>query len=226
MLADQPAPSQANGATTPEAQIAQAVTTANESSVLARQGVVKFRPECPPRELVEQLLDAAVQAPNHHLSQPWRFCVMTGKAREDLGEVLAGRLREKIAAGRASAPSPESALDTERKKPLRAPVVIMVARRGTDHPKAMQVEDLASVAAAAQNIILAAPAVGLGAYWRTGDAAYDPVVKEHFGLKPDDDIVGFLYVGYAESTRPTLARARGTEKAEWRGWDDTPTAAR
>lgn len=188
-------------------------------SVLDRPSVVKFRPECPPRGLLERVLGAAVLAPNHYLNQPWRFCVLAGAAREEFGEVLAERLRDKMALGGPTPPDTEAALDAERKKPLRAPVLIMVAAARTDHPKAMVVEDIAAAAAAAQNIILAAPALGLGAYWRTGDAAYDPKVKAYFGLRPDDDIIGFLYVGYPEVTRAPLARVPSHEKSEWRGWD-------
>jgi nitroreductase len=181
-----------------------------------RQGVLKFRPECPPRETIERLLDEAVQAPNHHLNQPWRFVVMAGKAREALGEAFAERQRKKVAG--APAGDVEKILQAERAKPLRAPVVIAVAATRTDHPKAMQVEDLAATAAAAQTILLAAPSFGLGAYWRTGDAAYDPDIKAHLGLKPEDDIVGFIYVGYPDGVRPVGPRVPAGDKAEWRGW--------
>lgn len=195
-----------------------ASTPTAATSVLARAAVAKFWPECPPRELIERLLGAAVLAPNHHLNQPWRFCVLAGRAREEFGEVLAERLRKKMTLGGAAPPDMEDALEAERKKPLRAPVVIMVAAARTDHPKAMVVEDIAATAAAAQNIIVAAPLVGLGAYWRTGDAAYDPDVKAYFGLRADDDIIGFLYVGYPEVTRAPMARVPAREKSEWRGW--------
>jgi nitroreductase len=60
--------------------------------------------------------------------------------------------------------------------------------------------------------------LGLGAYWRTGDAAYDPGVKAHLGLKPEDDLVGFIYVGYPEGLRPVAPRVSAADKTDWRGW--------
>jgi nitroreductase len=56
-------------------------------------------------------------------------------------------------------------------------------------------EQFASAAAAAENIMLAARALGFGAMWKTGAPAYDATVKQALGLDPDNDIVGFLYVG-------------------------------
>ena len=183
-----------------------------------RQGVLKFRTERPPRELVERILDEAVQAPNHYLNQPWRFVVLAGPAREALGKAFAERHRKQMAG--TDAAQVEQALQADRAKPLRAPVLIAVAAARTDNPKALRLEDIAATAAAAQNILLAASAYGLGAYWRTGDDAYDPDVKAHLGLKPDDDVVGFLYLGYPDGTRPTSPRASAAEKTEWRGWEE------
>src|SRR5262245_34505479 len=135
--------------------------------IMNRVSVTRLQPEEPPRELIERLLSTAVMAPNHHLNQPWRFIVLTGQAREALGEVLAQRMRALEAD-----PDSTEALgrqQAERQKPLRAPVVVFVAAVADDHPRAMEIENVAASAACAEHILLAAPALGLGAFWRTGD---------------------------------------------------------
>jgi nitroreductase len=76
------------------------------------------------------------------------------------------------------------------------------------------------VAAGVQNLLLGAHALGLGAYWRTGDAAYDPRVKAFFGLGPQDHLVGFVYLGYPAEPPKPVTRTPAAELVEWRGWDD------
>src|SRR5512138_3738370 len=86
-----------------------------------RHSIKKVRQDPVPRDLIERLLDAAVQAPNHYKVRPWRFVVLTGEGRNRLGEAMAASQREH---------HPEfaqAAFDKTRALPLRAPVVIAVA---------------------------------------------------------------------------------------------------
>lgn len=145
-----------------------------------------------PRETVEKLLSAAVQAPNHYRNRPWHFFVLSGAARERLGEAMAKALLSRH--GDAS----EGELMAERAKPLRAPVVIVAASDSPDQPKVLDVENICATAAAVENLLLAAHALGLGGMWRTGPAAYDETVKAFFGLRPEQHIVGFIYLGYPD----------------------------
>ena len=90
-------------------------------AIHTRYSAGKLKPDRVPRELIEQLLAAAVQAPNHYKVRPWRFVVLTGAGREKLGEAMAQSTR-------ASKPdATEEDLQKDRVKPLRAPVVIAVA---------------------------------------------------------------------------------------------------
>jgi nitroreductase len=161
-------------------------------NILSRHSWTKVRPVTVPRELIEKLLTAAVQAPNHHRNRPWRFFVMTGEARVRLGEAMAQALKQR------ESDSSEADLEMERAKPLRAPVVIAVGSDRPSEPRVLDVENLAATAAAVENLLLAAHASGLGAIWRTGAAAYDPAVKAFFGLTSDQHLVGFIYIGYPE----------------------------
>jgi nitroreductase len=187
-------------------------------SIAARRSLGKMRPEAPPRELVERVLQAAVHAANHHDTQPWRFFVLTGEARAQFGEVLAGALLARLG---DAAPNLDGLVEGERRKPLRSPVLIVVGVHSESDDPMTRREDLQAASAALQNMLLAAGALGLAAIWRTGDGAYDPEVKAHFGLGPDDEIAGILYLGYAdESFGPAPARQRDfAARTQWRGWD-------
>ncbi len=141
-----------------------------------RQSAGKIGPEPVPHEMIEKLLNAAVQAPNHHKVRPWRFAVLTGSGRERLGDLMADILHQKF-------PDLKSeALDRERAKPLRAPVLIAVGVDKPLDPRVLEIENICAAAAACQNILLAVEALGLGAHWRTGDAARNPRVKKFFGF--------------------------------------------
>jgi nitroreductase len=174
-----------------------------------RHSVGKVKADAVPRELIEKLLDAGNQAPNHYKVRPWRFIVLTGNARNQLGDVMAASF-----ADRNPGLSPEG-LDKTRALPLRAPVLIAV---GVDKPveaKVLEVENLSAASAACQNILLAAHALGLGAMWRTGDWARDAKVKEFLGLAADQLIAGFIYVGYPESEGELKERQPVEDRTVW-----------
>lgn len=186
-------------------------------AITARRSVGKIKPERPPRELIERMLEAAVQAPNHHLTEPWRFFVLAGEARSELGRVMSEALRKQLAddAGEAG----KARLAKEIEKPLRAPVLIVVAVKRSENPRVVPIEDVEATAAAVENMLLAAQDMGLAAMWRTGEAAYDPAVKAFFGLGPEDHVVAFVYVGYADREPGPRERMPASENTVWRGWD-------
>ena len=159
-----------------------------------RRSIGKMTAEQPSHEQIERLLEAATHAPNHHKVQPWKFIVLAGKAREELGAVmaasLAGRLEE------ATSDKAQAILNKERTKLLRSPVVIVVVAEPPHQPKVLEIENIEATAAAVQNMLLTAEEMGLACMWRTGDAAYDPRVKRWLGLEPGEHIVSFLYVGF------------------------------
>ena len=143
-----------------------------------------------PRELLEKLLSAAAQAPNHYKVRPWRFAVLQGQSRERLGDLFVELLLEQ------HPDAPQSTIEKERAKPLRAPVVIAVGIEPSTDPRAVEIENVCAAAAAVQNILLAAHAIGLGAKWRTGSPAAEPRVKEFLGLHPDQELIAFVYIGF------------------------------
>jgi len=154
-----------------------------------RHGPAQLGEPGPDDAALDKMIAAAIRAPDHGALRPWRFIALRGAAREKFGEILADSLRR-----RAPAVSSDD-LARERKKALRAPLVVIAAAHIQDHPKIPAVEQLLSAGAAAQNILLASQALGYGAWWRTGEAAYDENVREALGLAPKDAIVGILYIG-------------------------------
>jgi nitroreductase len=171
------------------------------------QGKVKQDPV--PRETVEKLLDAAVQAPNHYKVHPWRFVVLTGDARNKLGDVMSASQRDR------HPDFPQEAFDKTRSLPLRAPVLLAA---GVDKPgeeKVLEIENVCAVAAACQNLLLAAQALGLGAKWRTGEWARDAKVKEFLGFSADQHIVALLYIGYPEFTADPTPRPSFEDRTVW-----------
>ena len=178
-------------------------------AIHTRQSIGQVRPDPVPRELIDKILAAAVQAPNHYKVRPWRFAVMTGASREKLGEMMA----QSTKAARPEATEEE--LQKDRVKPLRAPVVIAVAVDKPGLTKAKEIENVCATAAAAQNMLLAAHALGLAAMWRTGPSATDPIIKQFFGWEPDQHLIGFVYVGYPQSEFAPPLRPSFEDRTVW-----------
>src|SRR4051794_9365488 len=114
-----------------------------------------------PSQLHEILL-AGASAPDHGRLQPWRFILIDGEARHRLGDLMARSI------ARREPGAAEQKIETERKKAFRAPLVIVVAAVVQDAPKVPAIEQVVAAGAAAQNMLLAAHAMGLGGFWRTG----------------------------------------------------------
>jgi nitroreductase len=174
-----------------------------------RHSIPKVKPDPIPKALIEKLLSAAVQAPNHHRVRPWRFVVLQGKARERLGEIMANSLKNR------NPEVMEEALTIERSKPLRAPLLIAVGVDKPTEPKVVEIENVCAAAAACQNLLLAAHALGLGAMWRTGPAAEDPQVKVFLGFTPDQQLISFLYIGYPDGELKALERPSFEDRTVW-----------
>lgn len=185
-------------------------------TITRRRSIGKMTAEQPAREQIERLLEAATHAPNHHGVQPWKFVVLAGGARAELGMVLAEALLAR--GGDLDTEQGRALLAKEQQKLLRAPVVIVVAAEYPCEGRAVEIENVAAVAAAVENMLLVAEERGLAAMWRTGDAAYDPRVKQWLGLAPRDHIVAFLYVGYAAIVRQPRHPQSFEEKTTWLGW--------
>ena len=187
-------------------------------TIKRRRSIGKMTAQSPTRAQVEQILEAATHAPNHHKVEPWRFIVLAGKARNELGEIMAATLAEKLASTEQT--NAQAIIEKERNKPLRSPVLIVVATEHARQPKVLDIENIEAAAAGVQNMLLTAEEMGLAAMWRTGDGVYDLNVKKWLGLAPEDHIVAFLYLGYpaieAQERQPQTIE----NKTAWLGWEE------
>jgi nitroreductase len=150
----------------------------------------------PTPQQLDNILKAGLRASDHGRLRPWKFILVEGNARHALGEVFVRvALKDNPALG-----------DDERKKlqdnPLRAPLLIVVVAKVRPSDKIPAIEQRLSAAGAAQLMLLAAHAQGLGGVWKTGKMAYHPGVQAALGLEPGDEITGFLYIGTPKAAKP------------------------
>lgn len=157
--------------------------------LLNRVSVPRLIEPAPNAEQREILFGAALRAPDHGVLRPYRFLTVEGDARHRMGELLAQALVDK--GGDVDA----KALDKARNGPLRAPLVVVVIAKLTDHYKVPKKEQVITAGCAAHGILLAAYAMGIGAVWRSGDLSYSRHVAEGLGLTGEEEVVGFLYLG-------------------------------
>ena len=182
-----------------------------------RRSIGKMTPERPSRQQIERLLEAATHAPNHHKVQPWKFIVLAGGAREELGALMADSLARRLE--ETSSEKARAMLNKERNKLMRSPIVIVVVAEPPRLPNVLEIENIEATAAAVQNMLLVGEELGLACMWRTGDAAYDPRVKQWLGLAPEEHIVSFLYVGFPAIPHLERKLLSFEEKTTWLGWE-------
>lgn len=178
------------------------------SGIEARTSAAKLAEPAPNREQLMRIVAAGARAPDHGRLRPWRFVVLEGDARGRLGDAMAQMLLAKMPAASADQ------LDSERRKPLRAPVIVAVGAH-ISKGRIPEIEQVVAVGAAIQNMLLAAQALGFGAMWKTGGAAYDVNVKQMLGFAPEDHIVGFVYLGTTATPGPLVPAPLDESVLRW-----------
>jgi nitroreductase len=142
----------------------------------------------PDRAQIETILNAAMRVPDHGKMFPWHFIVFEGDARKQAGELLKKAWLEQE-------PDAQPAkLDLEAERFTRAPVVIGVVSRVREGKNPLW-EQILSAGAAAQNLCLAANALGFGTCWVTEWYSYSEAFRKSLGLDGRDNIAGFVYIG-------------------------------
>jgi nitroreductase len=158
-----------------------------------RRSIARLTEPAPDDDELDAMLRAAAAAPDHGDLRPWKFVVLRGEAKVAFGDVLGDAYLRRV---HLAGGQPEPAkLAKERTKLGRAPVVVMVCAVHVHDDLIPWSDQVGSAHAAAQNLLLAATALGYGSMWRTGDPVFDPSVKRAVGLTDHDAIVGFVYLG-------------------------------
>jgi len=173
-----------------------------DTAIRERRTIGVFSGQDVAADLVEELIEAARWAPNHKHTEPWRFHVVSGSAREEMANAI-------LSAGGKFAKDP-------RGKLLRSPLFIAVTQQAVPDDPVRDQEDYAAVCCAVQNMMLAATARGLATKWSTGALAEHPAAKRWLGIGPDDRIVAYLYLGYPPETMRSLTAERRPAEVVWR----------
>jgi nitroreductase len=160
--------------------------------------------------IIRQLLENATWAPNHGRTEPWQFVVFTGEGLQKLSTFQSELYKES-----AGEKFKEATYENLRANPLKASHVIALCMKRDPNKKFPEIEEIAAVACAVQNIYLTVTAYGVGGYWTTGGVTYNPKAKEFFGLGEDDKLMGFFYVGQIAVPSPEGKRQPVEEKIVW-----------
>lgn len=173
-------------------------------------GFLAHRHSTPSRQLgapgpdaaqLDQLLHVAVRVPDHGKLVPFRLIALQGDARSRFGQTIAD------IHARVDPDVSPSKLDKDRTRYDDAPLILVVAARiGDDHPKVPAQEQLLSAGCVAYNLLLGAQAMGFGAQWLTGWAAYDREVAALLGLAANERVIAFVHVGTPKEEAPERAR--------------------
>ena len=176
----------------------------------ARNSAPKLTEPAPTPPELDEILRAALRAPDHAWLRPWRFLTVRGKRREDLGALFQQALVARDPAADDAARAKAAAA------PLRAPLVVVVICRLSEHPKVPHMEQRLSSACAAHAVLLAAEALGYAGIWRTGDVAFDRAFMDALGLADNEEISGFLYLGSRDGQPKPLPELAPADFArEW-----------
>jgi nitroreductase len=179
-------------------------------AIRARRSIRKFTDRAPSREEIEALLQAAVQAPNFRMSQPWRFHVLGPAARRAWGDALGNRKARKMEDAEAGRMVREKVAGEHE----ALPCMIAVAMTENENPEIRQ-EDYAAVMMAVQNLCLAAVASGLGTYIKTGAVMDDPAARAAVGLPDDQRIVVTVNLGEPAEVPAPKNRDAATSHTSW-----------
>lgn len=163
-----------------------------------------------PDEIVHEMLENALWAPTHGLTEPWHFVVFTGDGLKKLAEFQAELY--KATSGDDFNEGKYAKLKTQ---PLLASHIIALGMK-RNAGKIPEIEEIEAVACAVQNIYLSVTAYGYGGYWTTGGITYLPQAKHFFDLGPNDKLLGFFYIGQVAVPSPKGKRISIEQKVEWR----------
>lgn len=154
----------------------------------------------PDTHVVMRMLRSAVRVPDHGKRVPWRFIRITGDARALLGDRLAVRSRER------DPQASDAVIEKDRQRFLHAPVIITVVADQGEDAKIPASERLLSAGSVCFALLQAAQALGYGANWLTGWAAYDPQIRSLLGVGDTEVIAGFIHIGSIRQPAPERDR--------------------
>jgi nitroreductase len=179
-------------------------------AIHARRSVKELADRPVSREQIEALLDAAVQAPNHRLTEPWRFYVLGPEARRAYGAALGARKAKRVEEPAAAGEVVRKVVDKHAALPAMLAVSVVVA----EDPEIRE-EDFAATWMAIENLSLAAVALGLGTHLKTGAIMNDPAARAAVGVPDAERIVATLELGVPAGVPSPRARKPASSLTKW-----------
>ena len=160
--------------------------------------------------IIKEILINATWAPNHGQAEPWQFTVFTGEGLKKLASFQSELYKQE-----AGNNFKEATYVKLRERPLKASHIIAIGMKRTTVKNIPEVEDIAAVACAVQNMYLSLTAYELGGYWTTGGVTYNEKAKPFFGLGENDRLMGFFYIGHIAVPSPSAKRSPLEQKVTW-----------
>ena len=158
-------------------------------AIQTRNSVPLLTDPAPTSEEMSEVYKGALRAPDHARLRPWKFIEVRGDSRDKLAKIFIDT------ATALNSDLSENEISKLQKAPHRAPMIIILAANIKEHPKVPEIEQIISLGAAAQNILLGIHEIGYSAVWRTGNMAFNPEITKFLGLEENFKIIGDLYVG-------------------------------
>lgn len=163
------------------------------------------------KEQIELLLNNAIWAPTHGLTQPWRFKVFMDEGKTRLGEFMRDLYVNSVPKEMQKVKKIEKIIS----RAAKASAVIAICMERQASEKIPEIEEIAAVACAVQNIHLTCTAYGLGGFWATPKLSYSDEMKDFLDIGPKDLCLGLFYVGYPGQTWPKGQRKPIEYVTEW-----------
>lgn len=163
------------------------------------------------REQVELLLNNAIWAPSHGMTQPWRFKVFMEEGKDKLGNFFEEMYLKHVAAEKQN----PLKLARMQDRPKAASAVIAICMKRQEEERISELDEIMAIAAAVQNMHLTATAYGLAAFWSTPGFMKTDDMKEFLGLGEKDKCLGFFYLGYPKNEWPKGRRKPIEYVTEW-----------
>lgn len=169
-----------------------------------RRTIKSFTDEAVNVEELIELLDVARWAPNHKLTEPWRFLLYVDEGKEEFVQAF-------IKSQTVDGDEPTDLVKNKAQYYREIPVHLVVVMPEDPRQRTWD-EDYGAVSALIQNFQLAAWARGIGMVWRTNDYIYNPTFRKKLGVKPGEKIVATLMVGYPKHVPKAKERTPVCEK--------------
>ena len=168
------------------------------TNLLTRNSPRELTTPIPSKDEMHEIYQAALRAPDHAWLRPSRFIEVTGEGLNKLSEIFT-----EFASTELQDVTPLQ-MEKYQSAPFRAPMVIILTTKITEHPKVPKVEQMLSTATAAENILLALHAKNYAGIWRTGKFTFNKKIAEYLDLTSDHEVIGYLYVGTPTGTNKKI----------------------